>query len=240
MTTDYTKKELLYDGNEKQIYATEDPDKVILRYKDVTTAYSNIKRARFKGIGAYNNKISALLFTLLAQEGVENHFIDLVSEREQLCRKIKWINLEVVVHNWFAGTLARRLDIAEGVKCPNVIVDFRYNTDELDNPLINDDQAVALGLASYDELKVIDRMARETNRILLRRFAQVGINLIDFKMEFGRTSDGRIIVSDEISPDRCRLWDAATGKKLDKDRFRQDLGNIVDGYKEVYDRLSKE
>ena len=136
--------------------------------------------------------------------------------------------------------LARRLDIAEGVKCPNVIVDFRYNTDELDNPLINDDQAVALGLASYDELKVIDRMARETNRILLRRFAQVGINLIDFKMEFGRTSDGRIIVSDEISPDRCRLWDAATGKKLDKDRFRQDLGNIVDGYKEVYDRLSKE
>ncbi|MBP5538311.1 MAG: phosphoribosylaminoimidazolesuccinocarboxamide synthase [Bacteroidales bacterium] len=240
MTTNYTKKELLYDGNEKQIFATEDPDKVIIRYKDVTTAYNNIKRARFDGIGVYNNKISALLFEELAKEGIENHFIDLVSDREQLCRRIAWVNIVVVVHNWFAGTLSRHLNIAEGVKCPNVIVDLRYNTDELDNPLINNDQAVALGLASYPELQTIDATARKINEILLKRFSAVGINLIDFKLEFGRTPDGKIILSDELSPDRCRLWDAATGKKLDKDRFRQDLGYILDGYKEVYERLTKQ
>ena len=233
------KKELLYDGNEKQIYATDDPEKVIIRYKDVTTAFKNIKRARFDGIGAYNNKISGLLFEELAKEGVENHFISLISDTEQLCRKIVWINIVVVVHNWFAGTLARRLNIADGVKCPNVIVDFRYNSDELEDPLINDDQAVALGLASYEELKTIDATARKINEILLDRFSKAGIKLIDFKIEFGRTSDGKIILSDELSPDRCRLWDAATGKKLDKDRFRQDLGNIVDGYREVYERLKK-
>ena len=234
-----SKTELLYDGNEKQIYATQDPDKVIIRYKDVTTAYKNIKRARFEGIGAYNNKISALLFEELGKEGIDNHFIRLVSDTEQLCRKIVWINIVVVVHNWFAGTLARRLNIAEGVKCPNVIVDFRYNSDELDDPLINDDQAVALGLASYEELKFIDATSRKINEILVRRFSEAGIKLVDFKIEFGRTADGQIILSDELSPDRCRLWDAATGKKLDKDRFRQDLGYIVDGYKEVYERLKK-
>ena len=240
MTNLYTKKELLYDGNEKQIYATDDPDKVIIRYKDVTTAYNNIKRARFEGIGVYNNKISALLFEELAANGIENHFVCLIDEREQLCRRIAWVNIVVVVHNWFAGTLSRRLNIAEGVKCPNVIVDLRYNTDELDNPLINQDQAVALGLASYPELQTIDATARKINEVLLKRFFKAGINLIDFKLEFGRTPEGTIILSDELSPDRCRLWDIATGKKLDKDRFRQDLGYIVDGYKEVYDRLSKE
>ncbi|MBP5397906.1 MAG: phosphoribosylaminoimidazolesuccinocarboxamide synthase [Bacteroidales bacterium] len=234
-----SKTELLYDGNEKQIYATQDPDKVIIRYKDVTTAYKNIKRARFEGIGAYNNKISAMLFEELGKEGIDNHFIRLVSDTEQLCRKIVWINIVVVVHNWFAGSLARRLNIAEGVKCPNVIVDFRYNSDELDDPLINDDQAVALGLASYEELKFIDATSRKINEILLKRFSDAGIKLVDFKIEFGRTADGQIILSDELSPDRCRLWDAETGKKLDKDRFRQDLGYIVDGYKEVYERLKK-
>lgn len=234
-----SKTELLYDGNEKQIYATPDPDKVIIRYKDVTTAYKNIKRARFEGIGAYNNKISALLFEELGKAGIENHFIRLVSDTEQLCRKIVWINIVVVVHNWFAGSLARRLNIAEGVKCPNVIVDFRYNSDELDDPLINDDQAVALGLASYEELKFIDATSRKINEILVNRFSEAGIKLVDFKIEFGRTADGQIILSDELSPDRCRLWDADTGKKLDKDRFRQDLGYIVDGYKEVYERLKK-
>ena len=239
MTTDYTKKELLYDGKEKQIYATEDPEKVIIRYKDITTCYNNIKRARFKGIGVYNNKISALLFETLKQEGVENHYIDLVSDREQLCRKIEWIHIVVVVHNWFAGSLARRLDIEEGTRCPNVIVDLRYNTDDLDNPLINPDQAVALGLATYEDLQIIDQMSRKANEILLKRFSDAGINLIDFKLEFGRTPEGKIIISDEISPDRCRLWDAETGKKLDKDRFREDLGYILDGYKEVYERLIK-
>ena len=233
------KKELLYDGNEKQIYATDDPDKVIIRYKDVTTAYKNIKRARFEGIGAYNNKISGILFEELGREGIDNHFIRLLSDTEQLCRKIVWINMVVVVHNWFAGTLARRLNIADGVKCPNVIVDFRYNNDELEDPLINNDQAVALGLASYEELAYIDATARKINAVLLERFAKAGIKLVDFKIEFGRTPDGKIILSDELSPDRCRLWDAATGKKLDKDRFRQDLGNIVDGYKEVYERLKQ-
>ena len=234
-----SKTELLYDGNEKQIYATQDPDKVIIRYKDVTTAYKNIKRARFEGIGAYNNKISAMLFEELGKEGIDNHFIRLVSDTEQLCRKIVWINIVVVVHNWFAGSLARRLNIAEGVKCPNVIVDFRYNSDELDDPLINDDQAVALGLASYEELKFIDATSRKINEILLKRFSDAGIKLVDFKIEFGRTADGQIILSDELSPDRCRLWAAETRKKLDKDRFRQDLGYIVDGYKEVYERLKK-
>ena len=230
------KKELLFDGNEKQIYATDEADKVIIHYKDIATAYGGVKRARFKGLGCLNNQISAILFEELGKEGIKTHFIDLAGEREQLCRKIEWVNLVVMVHNRIAGSLAQKLGVEEGMKIPNVIVDLRLNDDTLGNPLINDDQAVALGLVSYDDLKYMYSVARKANEVLCDRLRSCGIELVDFKLEFGRAG-GELIVSDELSPDRCRMWDAATGEVLDKDRFRHDMGDICKGYEEVLNRL---
>lgn len=231
------KRELLFDGNEKQIFATDQPDKVIIHYKDVTTAYGGIKRARFKGIGCLNNKISAILFQELEQAGIETHFLGLYGEREQVCRKISWVDLVAVCHNRVVGSLANRLGVEEGYTPKNTIVDLRYNTDELGNPLINDDQAVAIGLVSYEELKYIYATVHKANDVLRERFRRAGISLVDFKMEFGRLLDGRLIVSDELSPDRCRLWDLETGEQFDKDRFRHDLGDIYQGYETVLNRL---
>lgn len=232
------KRELLFDGNEKQIFATDQPDKVIIHYKDVTTAYGGIKRARFKGIGCLNNKISAILFTKLEKAGLETHFIGQVGEREQLCRRIAWVDLVAVCHNRVVGSLAHRLGVEEGYTPANTIVDLRYNTDELGNPLINDDQAVAIGLVSYDELKYIYATVHKANEVLTELFRKAGISLVDFKMEFGRVpEDGHLIISDELSPDRCRLWDLETGEQYDKDRFRHDLGDIYQGYEIVLNRL---
>lgn len=231
------KGELLFDGNEKQIYSTNDPDKVVLHFKDVTTAYGGVKRARFKGIGCVNNSISAILFGVLGKAGIRTHFIERFSEREMLCHKIERIDIEVIVHNKVAGTLARKLDMKEGFEPGNTIVDLRYNNPVLGNPLINDDQAVALGMVNYDELRHMHETAIRANEVLKPLFCGVGIDLVDFKIEFGRASDGSLIVSDELSPDRCRLWDIETGEKLDKDRFRHDLADIYKGYDEVLRRL---
>ena len=235
-----TKGPLIFEGNEKQVFATDNPDQVIFRYKDVTVAYNNVKRARFKGKGALDNQISAILLDYLNQNGVETHFIELLGEKEQLCRKIEIIPLQVVVHNRIAGSLAARLGVEEGFRHPNTIVELRYNNDELEDPFINRDHAVALGLATYQELDWMYNVARRVNDLLKPLFHKAGIELVDMKIEFGRASDtGTIIISDEISPDTCRLWDEATGERMDKDRFRLDLSRVVESYTNVLNRLNE-
>ena len=220
------KNELIFNGNEKQVFATDDPDKVIFRYKDVTLAYNSIKRARFLGKGALDNQISALLLGYLNRNGIETHYIETVSDNEQLCRKIEIIPLEIIVRNRVCGSLARRLGIQDGFKQPNTIVDLRYK--------------VALGLVSYDELDHMYGVAHNVNILLQELFHKAGIELVDVKIEFGRASDnGHIIISDEISPDTCRLWDEADGNRLDKDRFRLDLSDVVASYRSVLERLNK-
>ena len=235
-----TKGELIFEGNEKQVFATDNPDQVIFRYKDVTVAYNNVKRARFKGKGALDNQISAILLNYLNENGVETHFIRLLGEQEQLCRKIEIIPLQVVVHNRIAGSLAARLGVEEGFRHSNTIVDLRYNNDELEDPFINRDHAFALGLVTYQELDEMYNIARRVNELLKPLFHKAGIELVDMKIEFGRASDtGAIIISDEISPDTCRLWDEATGERMDKDRFRLDLSRVVEHYRMVLERLTK-
>ena len=232
------KKELIFEGNEKRVYATENPDQVIFHLKDVMVAYNNVKRARLTGKGVVTNKISAFLLGYLNGCGIPTHFIKRIDEREQLCRKIEIIPLEVVVHNRMAGTLAAKLGVEDGFKPSNTIVDLCYNNDELGDPLVNSDQAVALSLASYDELEVMFSIAKRAGKLLSELFHKAGIELVDAKIEFGRASDsGEIIISDEISPDTCRLWDEQTGERFDKDRFRLDLGDIIPAYNLVLERL---
>jgi len=233
------KNELIFNGNEKQVFATEDPDKVIFRYKDVTLAYNSIKRARFLGKGALDNQISALLLGYLNKNGIETHFIETVGDREQLCRKIEIIPLEIIVRNRVCGSLAQRIGLPDGYRQANTIVDLRYNNDELGDPLINEHHAVALGLVTYDELDHMFGVARNVNVLLQELFHKAGIELVDVKIEFGRASDnGHIIISDEISPDTCRLWDESDGNRLDKDRFRLDLSDVVASYRSVLERLN--
>lgn len=235
-----TKGELIFEGNEKKIFATDVPDQVIFHYKDVTVAYNNVKRARFKGKGALDNQISAILLDYLNRNGVETHYICTLGEKEQLCRMIEIIPLQVVVHNRIAGSLAYRLGVEEGFRHPNTVVDIRYNNDSLDDPFINRDHAVALGLASYQDLDMMYTMARRANELLKPLFHKAGIELVDMKIEFGRAADtGAIIISDEISPDTCRLWDEVTGERMDKDRFRLDLSCVVENYQKVLERLKQ-
>ena len=232
------KRECVFKGNEKQVFATSDPHLVIFRYTDVTVAYNNIKRARFQGKGVLDNRISALLLDYLNENGVETHYVETVAPDEQLCRKIEIIPLQVVVHNRIAGSLAYRLGVEEGYRHSNTIVDLRYNNDELEDPFINRDHAVALRLATYQELDVMYDIARKANDLLKELFHRAGIELVDMKIEFGRASDnGEIIISDEISPDTCRLWDEESGERLDKDRFRLDLGDVSESYRTVLERL---
>ena len=202
-------------------------------------AYNSIKRARFLGKGALNNQISAILLGYLNRNGIETHYLETISDNEQLCRKIEIIPLEVIVRNRVCGSLARRLGIQDGFKQPNTIIDLRYNNDELGDPLINVHRAVALGLVSYGELEHMYSVARNVNKLLQDLFHKAGIELVDTKIEFGRASDnGHIIISDEISPDTCRLWDEKTGNRLDKDRFRLDLSDVVASYRNVLERLN--
>lgn len=229
--------ELLYEGKAKQVFATDDPERIIIRYKDSATAYNNLKKATIVNKGVFSNDISSMLFRHLADAGVETHFIERLNERDQLCRRVSIIPIEIIVRNIVAGSMAQRLGIEEGTRPSNTIVDLSYKRDELGDPLINDDHAVALGLVTYDELKQIYAVTRRINELLESLFDSAGITLVDFKVEFGRTSDGRIILADEICPDTCRLWDKQTGEKLDKDRFRRDLGKVIEAYEEIDRRL---
>lgn len=233
------KKELIFKGNEKEVFATDNPNQVIFRYTDVTVAYNNIKRARFVGKGVLDNQISAILLDYLNQHGIETHFIEVVGPDEQLCRKIEIIPLQVVVRNRLVNSEAVRLGVEDGFKPGNTIVEMRYNNSELGDPLINKHHAVALGLMTYEELAHVKQVALRTNELLGELLHRVGIELVDMRLEFGRASDnGHIIISDEISPDTCRFWDEATGEKLDKDRFRLDLSDVVSSYRVVLDRLN--
>ena len=229
--------EMLYEGKAKQLFATDDPDRIIIHYTDAATAFNNVKKATIERKGVLNNAISTILFRELRKAGVPTHYIETLNDRDQLCRRVKIIPLEVIVRNTIAGSMARRLGIEEGTQPSNVIYDICYKNDELGDPLINDHHAVALGLATYGELAEIYRLTARINEVLKGLFERINIRLVDFKIEFGKTSDGEIVLADEVSPDTCRLWDATTGERLDKDRFRRDMGRGREAYEEILVRL---
>jgi len=231
--------EMLYEGKAKQVFATDDPNLIIMHYKDSATAFNNIKKATIANKGILNNAISTIIFHRLQDAGIKTHYIETLNDRDQLCRKVAIIPLEVIVRNIIAGSMAKRLGIEEGTKPSNVSHDICYKKDELGDPLINDHHAVAMGIVTYDELRTIYDMTSRINSVLIDIFKQVNIKLVDFKIEFGKTAEGEIVLADEISPDTCRLWDAETNEKLDKDRFRRDLGKVIEAYEEIYDRLKK-
>jgi len=230
---------MLYEGKAKQVYLTDDPNYIIIHYKDAATAFNNVKKATIANKGVLNNKISTIIFNYLKEKGIETHYVETLNDRDQICRKVTIIPLEVIVRNIIAGSMAKRLNIPEGTKPSNVIFDICYKDDELGDPLINDHHAVALGVVTYDELNYIYDVTAKVNKALQELFEKINITLVDFKIEFGRTPDGKIILADEVSPDTCRLWDSSTNEKLDKDRFRRDLGKVIEAYEEIYDRLSK-
>lgn len=231
------KKDFIYEGKAKQVYSTEDPDLVIVYYKDDATAFNAQKRGTVADKGEMNNKISTLIFEYLIQKGIPTHYIETLNEREQLVKKVDIIPIEMVVRNYVAGSMAQRLGLEEGAKSPVTIFDICYKKDELGDPLINDHHAVLLGAATYEELKFMYEMTDKINEALKELFMKANLILVDFKIEFGKDSEGNIILADEISPDTCRLWDKDTLKKLDKDRFRRDLGEVSEAYHEVYNRL---
>lgn len=233
------KKEMLYEGKAKQVFATDNPEEVIVRYKDDATAFNAQKRGSFARKGELNNAISTLIFEYLAKNGVETHLIKKLNDIEQHVKKVDIIPLEMVVRNYVAGSMAQRLGVEEGLKSPVTIFDLCYKKDELGDPLINDHHAVFLGAATYEELKEMYALTDRINQLLIGLFDKMNIILVDFKIELGKTHDGKIVLADEISPDTCRLWDKDTMKKLDKDRFRRDLGEVTEAYEEIYDRLQK-
>lgn len=233
------KKEMLYEGKAKQIFATEDKDIIIMHYKDDATAYNGIKKASIENKGVLNNKITTIIYKKLIEAGIPTHFIETINDRDQLCKKVKIFPLEVIVRNLIAGSMSKRLAIPEGTKPENTIFEICYKNDELGDPLINDHHAVALGAASYEELNKIYEITAKINEELQKIFLSVGVILVDFKIELGKTSDGTIVLADEISPDTARLWDVNTKTKLDKDRFRRDLGDVIGAYEEVYARLGQ-
>ena len=231
------KRDFLYEGKAKQIYSTDDENLVIIHYKDDATAGNGEKKGSIKDKGIINNQITALLFTRLEEKGIRTHFKEKLNDRDQLCEKVKIFPLEVIVRNIITGSMSKRLGVKEGTKPENTILEICYKNDEYGDPLINDHHAVALGLATYDELKKIYEITLKINDFLKELFDKEGIILVDFKIEFGKNSKGEILLADEITPDTCRLWDKETGKNLDKDRFRQDLGGIEEAYIEILKRL---
>lgn len=230
-------KELLYEGKAKIVYSTEDESQVIIYYKDDATAFNGVKKASITNKGILNNQITEILFTKLATLGIPTHFIKRIDDRSQLCEKVDIIPIEVIVRNYIAGSMAKRLRIKEGTKPTNTILEICYKKDDLGDPLINDHHAVALGLCSYEELHKIYAMTSKINDVLVDLFDKEGIILVDFKIEFGKNNKGEILLADEISPDTCRLWDKETLEKLDKDRFRRDLGSIEEAYIEILRRI---
>ncbi len=230
--------DMLYEGKAKQVYATDQEDKVIIHYKDAATAFNNIKKATIENKGVLNNRISTVVFHRLQAAGIPTHYIETLNERDQLCLRVSIVPLEVIVRNVIAGSMAKRLGIEEGTEAPNTIYEICYKDDALGDPLINDHHAVALGAATYEELAEIYSLTERINKELIAMFSEVNIRLVDFKIEFGKTADGKIVLADEISPDTCRLWDATTGEKLDKDRFRRDMGKVIEAYEEIDSRLN--
>ena len=232
------KLEMLYEGKAKKVFRTKEEDKYIVQYKDDATAGNGAKKGTILDKGIVNNKMSAMLFELLDKEGVPNHFEELLSDRDQLVKAVEIVPLEVIVRNISAGSFSKRYGVEEGILFDEPIVEFSYKVDELGDPLINDSHILALKLATEEELEKIKGMALRVNSVLSELFLTKNLKLVDFKLEFGKYK-GEIILADEISPDTCRLWDTETGEKLDKDRFRRDLGNIEEAYQEVMKRLER-
>ena len=230
------KKELLYEGKAKKVFTTEDPDVLIVSYKDDATAFDGQKKGTIVGKGAINNRMTNHVFKLLEAEGVPTHLIQELNDRETAVKKVEIVPLEVIIRNFSAGSFAKKMGMEEGIqlKCPTL--EFSYKNDDLHDPFINSYYALALDLATQEEIDVISKYAFKVNEVMRKYFAGLGIELIDFKIEFGRCH-GQIILADEVSPDTCRLWDKETHEKLDKDRFRRDLGNVEDAYNEVFKRL---
>lgn len=231
------KREMLYEGKAKKIYGTDCEDKVIVYYKDDATAFNGEKKGQIESKGILNNAITSKLFELLESKEIPTHFIKKLNDREQLCKKVEIVPVEVIVRNVAAGSMAKRLGIEEGTKLKTTVLEISYKNDDLGDPLINDYHAVAIGATTFDELEKIYGITRKINEILKEFFLNQGINLIDFKLEFGRYN-GEVVLADEISPDTCRFWDAKTNEKLDKDRFRRDMGNVKGAYEEILNRMS--
>ena len=231
------KLEQLYEGKAKKVFKTEDPNLVIVDYKDDATAFNGEKKGTIVGKGVVNNRMTNHIFQLLAQAGVPTHFVEELSDRETLVKKVTIVPLEVIVRNVAAGSFSKRMGVEEGTALLCPILEFSYKEDALGDPFINDDYALALGFATQEEIDTIKEYTRKVNEVMKAYFLQMDMKLIDFKIEFGKDADGNIILADEVSPDTCRLWDVHTNEKLDKDRFRRDLGNVEDAYKEVFSRL---
>ncbi len=231
------KQTQLYEGKAKKVFATDDPRRVIVSYKDDATAFNGEKKGTIAGKGAINNVMSNHLFRLLEQQGVRTHFIEQLSDRETVVEKVAIVPLEVIVRNVAAGSFAKRYGVEEGTAFAAPTIEFSYKNDALGDPLINTYHALALGLATQAELEAIKRTAFRVNEVLCAYFDTLNVRLVDFKLEFGRTADGTIVLADEISPDTCRLWDKTTGEKLDKDRFRRNMGGVEQAYQEILSRV---
>ena len=229
----------LYEGKAKKVYATEDPELLIVSYKDDATAFNGVKRGTIAGKGVINNRMSNALMRLLEKQGIPTHYVEELSERDTLVKKVEIVPLEVIIRNISAGSFAKRYGTEEGIVFPEPTIEFSYKNDALGDPLINEYHVRALGLASADEIARIKQYAFQINEVLKSFWKSCGVTLVDFKLEFGRLPDGSIVLADEISPDTCRLWDSESGKKLDKDRFRRDLGGVEDAYREIMARLEQ-
>lgn len=233
------KLDLLYEGKAKKVFTTEDEDALIVDYKDDATAFNGQKKGTIVGKGAINNRMTNHIFRLLEKEGVPTHFIEELSDTETAVKKVEIVPLEVIIRNIAAGSFSKKLGIEEGTKLKIPTLEFSYKDDDLGDPMINDYYAIAIGAATREEIDKITEYVFKVNEVMIRYFESLGIELVDFKVEFGRYK-GQIILADEISPDTCRLWDSKTHEKLDKDRFRRDLGNVEDAYQEVFKRLGIE
>ncbi len=234
------KMEQLYEGKAKKVYATNDPDLVIVDYKDDATAFNGEKKGTISGKGVVNNRMTNFMFKMLEKEGVPTHLVEEISDRETIVKKVSIVPLEVIVRNVAAGSFSKKLGIEEGTPLKQPTLEFSYKNDDLGDPFINDYYALGLGLATQEEIDTITKYAFKVNEFMLKFFKELNIDLIDFKIEFGRTSDGTIILADEISPDTCRFWDSTTHEKLDKDRFRRDMGGVEEAYAEIMKRLMGE
>ena len=231
------KKEQLYEGKAKKVFATDDPNLVIVDYKDDATAFNGLKKGSIAGKGVINNVMSNHMFQLLEKQGVPTHFVEQLSERETLVKKVSIVPLEVIIRNISAGSFAKRFGVEEGIVFDEPTIEFSYKNDDLGDPLMNAYHAVALKAATRGEIETIKSMAFKVNEVMKQYFDSLNVILVDFKLEFGKTADGKIVLADEISPDTCRLWDKTTKEKLDKDRFRRDLGGVEEAYQEIMKRV---
>ena len=233
------KLQQLYEGKAKKVFATDDPEKLIVEYKDDATAFNGLKKGTIKGKGVINNQMSNRLMAYLEKQGVPTHFIEEINERETIVKKVSIVPLEVIVRNISAGSFAKHYGVEEGIVFDQPTIEFSYKNDELGDPLLNHYHALALKLATAEEIETIEKYAFKVNDVLKAFWLSAGVTLVDFKLEFGRLSDGTIVLADEISPDTSRLWDSKTHEKLDKDRFRRDMGGVEEAYAEIMKRLEE-